>query len=100
MGSYLKPPKIFNSNTYYGVVLKSTDPWNAQTTASYGLRTDTTYYYRVKTVDAGLSESSWSSAATTYSGISPTTSTLAATSGAGQVTLTWDSAGDDGMAAA
>jgi hypothetical protein len=31
MGSYLKPPKIFNSNTYYGVVLKSTDPWNAQT---------------------------------------------------------------------
>jgi hypothetical protein len=69
MGSYLKPPKIFNSNTYYGVVLKSTDPWNAQSTASYGLRTDTTYYYRVKTVDAGLAESSWSSNGSAYTGV-------------------------------
>jgi 6-phosphogluconolactonase (cycloisomerase 2 family) len=97
MGSYLKPPKIFNSNTYYGVVLKSTDPWNAQTTASYGLRTDTTYYYRVKTVDAGLGESSWSSNGTMYSAAPPSTSTLISTAGAGQVTIGWNSAGDDGM---
>jgi hypothetical protein len=66
MGSYLKPPKIFNGNTYYGVVLKSTDPWNAQPTASYGIRADTTYYYRVKTVDSALAESSWSGTGTVY----------------------------------
>ncbi|MBK8576649.1 MAG: VCBS repeat-containing protein, partial [Elusimicrobia bacterium] len=97
MGSYLKPPKIFNSNTHYGVVLKSTDPWNTQTTASYGLRTDTTYYYRVKTVDSVLAESAWSSAGTLNTGVSPSTSTIASTAGEGEVTLTWASAGDDGM---
>jgi 6-phosphogluconolactonase (cycloisomerase 2 family)/predicted nucleotidyltransferase len=97
MGSYLKPPKIFNSNTYYGVMLKSIDPWNAQPTASYGLHTDTTYYYRVKTVDAGLIESSWSSNGIMYSAAGPSTSTLIGTAGAGQVTLAWNSAGDDGM---
>jgi 6-phosphogluconolactonase (cycloisomerase 2 family) len=99
MGSYLKPPKIFNSNTYYGVVLKSTDPWNAQTTASYGLRTDTTYYYRLKTVDSALAESGWSSNGSAYTGVVPSTSTLAAasTATAGEVVLTWNSAGDDGM---
>jgi predicted nucleotidyltransferase len=97
MGSYLKPPKIFNSNTYYGVVLKSTDPWNAQATASYGLRTDTTYYYRVKTVDSALEESSWSSGGSAYSGVSPSTSTLAAAAGTSQASLSWTSAGDDGM---
>jgi 6-phosphogluconolactonase (cycloisomerase 2 family) len=99
MGSYLKPPKIFNSNTYYGVVMKSTDPWNAQSTASYGLRTDTTYYYRVKTVDAGLAESGWSSNGSAYTGVVPSTSTLTAASTVtdGQILLTWNSAGDDGM---
>jgi predicted nucleotidyltransferase len=99
MGSYLKPPKIFNGNTSYGVVLKSTDPWNAQTTASYGLRTDTTYYYRVKTVDSALAESAWSSAGTSYTGVAPSTSTLAAaaTLNDGELVLTWNSAGDDGM---
>jgi hypothetical protein len=80
-------------------VLKSTDPWNAQTTASYGLRTDTTYYYRVKTVDSGLAESGWSSNGSAYTGVVPSTSTLAAASTAtdGEVLLTWNSAGDDGM---
>jgi hypothetical protein len=99
LGSYLKPPKTFNSNTYYGVVMKSTDSWNAQTTASYGLRTDTTYYYRVKTVDSALAESSWSSGGSAYTGVSPSTSTLAGASTAteGEVLLTWNSAGDDGM---
>jgi hypothetical protein len=99
MGSYLKPPKIFNSNTYYGVTMKSADPWNAQTTASYGLRTDTTYYYRVKTVDSALAESGWSSNGSAYTGVVPSTSTLAAASTAtdGEVLLTWNSAGDDGM---
>ncbi|MBK8576263.1 MAG: VCBS repeat-containing protein [Elusimicrobia bacterium] len=99
LGSYLKPPKIFNSNTYYGVVMKSTDPWNVQTTASYGLRTDTTYYYRVKTVDSALAESSWSSGGSAYTGVSPSTSTLAGESTAteGEVLLTWNSAGDDGV---
>ncbi|MBK8575373.1 MAG: hypothetical protein IPN90_06745 [Elusimicrobia bacterium] len=99
MGSYLKPPKIFNSNANYGVVLKSTDPWNAQTTASYGLRTDTTYYYRVKTVDSALAESAWSSAGTLNTGSIPATSTVAGavTANPEEVTLTWASAGDDGM---
>jgi predicted nucleotidyltransferase len=97
MGSYLKPPKIFNSNTDYGVVLKSTDPWNVHTTASYGLRTDTTYYYRVKTMDSALAESAWSSSTGTLNtGVSPSTSTLAATAGTSQVSLSWNSAGDDG----
>jgi hypothetical protein len=59
-GQYLTPPKIFNSHTAYGVMMKSTDPWTAQTGAAYGLRTDTTYYYQVKTIDAGLAESPWS----------------------------------------
>jgi hypothetical protein len=97
MGSYLKPPKIFNSNTYYGIVLKSTDPWNAQTTASYGLRTDTTYYYRVKTVDSALAESAWSGSGTVNTGVGPATSTITSTAGVGEVTLNWSSAGDDGM---
>jgi predicted nucleotidyltransferase/6-phosphogluconolactonase (cycloisomerase 2 family) len=97
MGSYQKPPKIFNSNAYYGVVLKSADPWNEQTTASYGLRTDTTYYYRVKTVDSALAESGWSDTGTLNTAVPPSTSTLVATAGAGSVTLGWDSAGDDGM---
>jgi predicted nucleotidyltransferase len=97
MGSYQKPPKIFNTNAYYGVVLKSADPWNEQTTASYGLRTDTTYYYRVKTVDSALAESGWSGTGTLNTAVPPSTSTLVATAGAGSVTLGWDSAGDDGM---
>jgi hypothetical protein len=99
MGSYLKPPKIFNSNTYYGVVLKSTDPWNAQATASYGLRTDTTYYYRVKTVDSGLAKARWSAAGTAYYRRFP----LHQHAGRhhhpqeGEALLAWTSAGDDGM---
>jgi hypothetical protein len=99
MGSYLKPPKIFNSNADYGIVLKSTDPWNTQSTANFGLRTDTTYYYRVKTIDAGLAESAWSAAGTLLSGAPPSTSTLNATTtlNEGEALLAWTSAGDDGM---
>jgi hypothetical protein len=99
MGSYLRPPKIFAGNTNNGVVLKSTDPWNAQTTAGYGLRTDTTYYYQVKTVDAGLATSGWSASGTVNTGVAPSTSTLNSASGAatGEINLAWMSAGDDGM---
>lgn len=100
LGASLRPPKIFNGNTTYGVMLKSTDPWNAPSTAGFGLRTDTTYYYRVKTVDAGLATSGWSGAGTLNTGVAPSTSTLAAAvTGAvdGIADLTWNSAGDDGM---
>ncbi|MBK8870455.1 MAG: VCBS repeat-containing protein [Elusimicrobia bacterium] len=81
MGSYLKPPKIFNGNTHYGVVLKSMDPWNAQTTASYGLRTDTTYYHRVKTVDSALAESGWSGGGALLTSMAPSTHALTASTG-------------------
>ena len=57
------------------------DPWNAQTTASYGLRTDTTYYYQVKTVDAGLTTSDWSAVGTLNTTVSPSSSTLSAARG-------------------
>jgi predicted nucleotidyltransferase len=77
LGSYLRPPKIFSGSTAYGVMLKSTDPWNTQGTASYGLRTDTTYYYQVKTVDAGLATSAWSDSGTLNTAVSPSTSTIA-----------------------
>ncbi|MBK8576618.1 MAG: VCBS repeat-containing protein [Elusimicrobia bacterium] len=97
MGSYLKPPKIFNSNTNYGVVLKSTDPWNPQATASYGLRTDTTYYYRVKTLDSALAESAWSDVGSLLAAGPPSTSTLAVSGGVEQATVSWNSAGDDGV---
>ncbi|MBK8870463.1 MAG: VCBS repeat-containing protein, partial [Elusimicrobia bacterium] len=96
MGSYQRPPKIFNGSTYHGVVLKSMDPWNPQTTASYGIRADTTYYYRVKTVDSGLAESPWSNAGSLLAAAPPSISTLAVTGGAGEATLSWYSAGDDG----
>jgi hypothetical protein len=42
MGNYHKPPKIFDGNTNHGVMLRNLP------------QTNTTYYYRVKTVDAGL----------------------------------------------
>jgi hypothetical protein len=53
----------------------------------------------VKTVDSALAESGWSSNGSAYTGVVPSTSTLAAASTAtdGEVLLTWNSAGDDGM---
>jgi hypothetical protein len=99
LGAYLRPPKVFSGNTAYGVMLTSTNPWTTQSTAGYGLRTDTTYYYQVKTVDAGLATSAWSAGATLNTGVAPSTSTIAASTTAvpGEVALSWVSAGDDGM---
>ncbi|MBK8574502.1 MAG: hypothetical protein IPN90_02075 [Elusimicrobia bacterium] len=53
-GQLFKTPKIYDGNTNHGVRLR------------YLPFTNTTYYYRVKTVDAGLKESAWSATGTLY----------------------------------
>ncbi len=95
-GGYSRPPLIYDGNTRHGVYLVSTAPWNAAL-AHPGLRTDTTYYYRVYTVDAGLLNSAPSAAATLWTGIAPNAVTLAAAAGTGggNVNLSWTSPGDD-----
>ncbi|MBL0349237.1 MAG: VCBS repeat-containing protein [Elusimicrobia bacterium] len=96
------PPKTYDGGTKYGMVLNSTEPWNSLST-NYGLRTDTTYYFHVKTIDAGLMESAYTALAvatsTLWTGVGPATSTLGAVTGAspGLVTLSWSAAGDDAI---
>jgi hypothetical protein len=97
MGSYVKPPATFAS-VFHGVMLKSTDPWNAQATASYGLRTDTTYYFQVKTLDAGLSESPWSNTQSLYTGVAPQPVgdlSMSPWISPGEIELSWTAPGDD-----
>jgi hypothetical protein len=97
MGSFLKPPTIFPSG-FHGVMLKSTHPWTAQSSASFGLRTDTTYYYRVKSIDAGLTESPWSSAQTLFTGVAPQSVAdlgLSAWVSPGVTDVSWTAPGDD-----
>ncbi|MBL0058663.1 MAG: VCBS repeat-containing protein [Elusimicrobia bacterium] len=95
-GNYDRPPQIFDGNTRHGVILRSTAPWNPAL-AHPGLRTDTTYYFRVRTVDAGLLESAPSASSSLWTGVAPNAVTLtaAAGSGSGNVNLTWTSPGDD-----
>jgi hypothetical protein len=57
MGNYLNPPKIFDGNTTHGVMLHSL-PF-----------TNTTYYFRVKSIDAGLKPSPWSSTGSLYTAV-------------------------------
>jgi hypothetical protein len=92
----IQPPKVYGGGTLYGVTMKSTSPWVAGT-GLYGLRTDTTYYFRVRTIDAGKRSSGWSGTGTLWTGVAPATSTLAATYGtaANQVRLSWNAPGDD-----
>jgi hypothetical protein len=81
MGNYLKPPKIFDGNTNHGVMLRNLP------------QTNTTYYYRVKTVDAGLKESGWSATGSVYTLVAssePSAVTdLGTVDGNGQITLMW-----------
>lgn len=83
MGNYFKPPKIFDGNTTHGVMLH------------YIPLTNTTYYFRVKSIDAGLKESAWSSTGNLYttvgSSVPAAVTDLAASgqSGEGQIMLTW-----------
>ncbi|MBK8126126.1 MAG: VCBS repeat-containing protein [Elusimicrobia bacterium] len=95
-GNYDRPPLIFDGNTRHGVLLKSTAPW-APALAHPGLRTDTTYYFRVRTVDAGLLESAPSASSTLWTGVAPAASAISAAPGAGggNVTVSWTSVGDD-----
>jgi hypothetical protein len=92
-------PQIYDGNTRHGTVLVSTNPWDPQSGTLTGLLTDTTYYFHVRTVDAGLMESGWSTdvaASILWTGVAPSTSTVGAGSGfPGQATMTWTSAGDD-----
>ncbi len=96
MGNYLRPPRIYDGNTRHGVVLRSTQPW-AGNNAHPGLLTDTTYYFRVRTVDAGLLPSAPSTTQALWTGVAPGTSTLAAAPGAapGDISLSWTAPGDD-----
>lgn len=96
-GNYLRPPKIYDGNTRHGVVLLSTAPWTPQS-AAFGLRTDTTYYFRVRTTDNGLTSSANSATQTLWTGVAPSpTADLLAGSGPNpdNITLSWSSAGDD-----
>jgi hypothetical protein len=83
MGNYLKPPKIYDGNTNHGVGLR------------YLPFTNTTYYYRVKTIDAGLKESAWSATGSLYtlvaSSVPSVVTDLVASSVTtnGQILLTW-----------
>jgi hypothetical protein len=77
---------------FYSTVLSSTFPWSS----TGGLMDDTTYYFRVRTMDSGMAMSTWSVTGTLWTGVAPSTSTLSTGSGApGQATMTWTSAGDD-----
>jgi hypothetical protein len=95
-GNYLRPPRLYDGNTRHGVILRSTQPW-AGNNAHPGLRTDTTYYFRVRTMDAGLLPSAPSANQTLWTGVAPGTSTLAAVAGAapGDINLSWSAPGDD-----
>jgi hypothetical protein len=97
MGGFVRPWAFYGGATPYGLMMKSTGPWAVQN-AHPGLLTDTTYYYRVQTIDAGLGVSPWSGTGTLWTGIEPATTTdLAATPGpgGGEVVLTWTAPGDD-----
>lgn len=100
MGGYHRPPSIFGGGTPIGVMLKSTAPW-APINAHPGLRTDTTYYFRVRTIDAGLRASGVSPTGTLWTGVAPASSTLAAGTGflPGDITLAWTAPGDDDVRA-
>ena len=96
------PPKTYDGGTKYGMVLTSTQPWSSLS-ANFGLQTDTTYYFHVKTIDAGALESAYTAltvaTSTLWTGVAPATSTLSAVTGAspGLVTLSWAAAGDDAI---
>ena len=95
-GNYVRPPRIYDGNTNHGVMLISTAPWQAPA-APEGLRTDTTYYYRVRTYDNGLIPSGWSGTGTLWTGVAPSSVTLTAGSGPNpdNITLSWNAPGDD-----
>ncbi|HNI58062.1 MAG TPA: hypothetical protein PKZ00_10800, partial [Elusimicrobiota bacterium] len=96
------PPKTYDGGTKYGMVLTSTQPWSSLS-ANFGLQTDTTYYFHVKTIDAGALQSAYTAltvaTSTLWTGVAPATSTLSAVTGAspGLVTLSWAAAGDDAI---
>jgi DNA-binding beta-propeller fold protein YncE len=82
MGNYLKPPLMFDGLTTHGVMLYSLP------------LTNTTFYYRVKTIDAGLKESAWSSTGSLYTAVpssapSAVVDLAAGQLGDGQITLQW-----------
>jgi len=96
--NYLRMPRIFDGNTSHGIMLKSTEAWTAPATALYGLRTDTTYYFRVFTVDAGLAVSTASATGALWTGVAPSAVTgFAAAQGGvpGTIDLAWTAPGDD-----
>jgi len=92
MGNYLRPPKGGDNKHY--VRLVSTEPWNSTS----GLRTDTTYYWKVQGWDTGLNAGPFSSQATLWTGVAPAAiTTISATTGE-QITLSWSAPGDDNWA--
>ncbi len=102
-GNYLRPPQIYDGNTNHGIILTSTNPWQTQTGAAYGLRTDTSYYYVLRTVDLSLEFSAPNATpGILWTGVRPAAFTdLTAVTGTnpGDIDLTVTTVGDDGMQA-
>jgi len=95
MGNYLRPPKIFDGSTRYGVVIKSSAPWDNYS----NLKTDSTYYFRVKSIDAGLRPSTYSPVGIINTKVPPgAIYNLGAQTGADAATvkLSWMAPGDNG----
>jgi hypothetical protein len=94
------PPKTYDGGTKYGALLTSTEPWRSQT-ANFGLQTDTTYYFQVKTIDAGGLASAFTAlsvaTSTLWTGVGPSSSTLTGATGGGpgEINLSWTAPGDD-----
>ncbi|MFH1282613.1 MAG: FG-GAP-like repeat-containing protein [bacterium] len=86
LGNFVRPPKIYDSNTRYGIALD--------------LPVGVTYYWAVAAIDVGLSSSSYSAIQSTYipPNIPPCAiSDLTAVIGVdeGEITLEWTAPGND-----
>jgi hypothetical protein len=97
LGNYLKPAiKTWPSDgaAKFGVYV-ATRP----NISSNALTTDTTYYFRVQTIDSSLAGSAWSSQQTERTDVAPSAVTnlagAASISATSAIDLTWTSSGDD-----
>ncbi|MFN0117654.1 MAG: FG-GAP-like repeat-containing protein, partial [Elusimicrobiota bacterium] len=95
-GNYLRPAYQTwpgDGSAKFGVYYSTTP--NIATNA---FDTDTSYYWRIQTIDAGLKESAWSSQNVARTDVAPNAVTnLSALTGSsdGEINLTWTSPGDD-----
>jgi hypothetical protein len=91
MGNYIRPAAEIwpgDSDVDHCFMLRSTNT----------ILNDTTYYYSVQTIDAGLSRSDWAPQQTVRTDVAPSAlNSLTSTPGstAGSINLFWTAAGDD-----